>query len=131
MMSKPAEKRIRYILATLLLVVAVNAFGGGYYALAGAPGVPTAWLIGSPFRNYFIPGLILFVVIGGLCSIAAIAVFRQHRLADKLSFIAVTIIFIWLTVQVIIIGYVSWMQPVTALAALLILILTFLLPKQE
>ncbi|NLB82118.1 MAG: hypothetical protein GX800_11050 [Clostridiaceae bacterium] len=32
--------------------------------MAGAKGVPGEWLKGSPFSDYFIPGLFLFIVIG-------------------------------------------------------------------
>ena len=52
--NKSAEKIIRYSLGILLLIVAVNAFGGGYYGMAGAKDVPIEWLKGSPFRNYFV-----------------------------------------------------------------------------
>ena len=34
---------------TLLDFGALNAFGGGYYGLAGAQGIPREWLRGSPF----------------------------------------------------------------------------------
>ena len=38
-------------------LIAVNAVGGAWYALAGAPNVPKEWLEGSPFRDYRVPGL--------------------------------------------------------------------------
>src|SRR5688572_30100620 len=101
---------VRYTLGALLAFAALNAFGGGYYALSGAPGVPSEWLNGSPFRTYFIPGLILFFVVGGAFLVAAIAVFVRLRIERKATFVAVVIVFIWLAVQITIIGYVSWMQ---------------------
>jgi hypothetical protein len=61
----------RYTLGGLLALVAVNAFGGGYYGLAGAEGIPREWLAGSPFHSYFVPSLFLLVVVGGSCSRAA------------------------------------------------------------
>jgi hypothetical protein len=131
MMTKSTEKLVRNTLGILLLLVAINAFGGGYYGMAGAKNVPTEWLKKSPFHNYFVPGLILFVVVGGLSLVAAIAVFKQHRFAHKLAFFCGVIILIWLSIQIAIIGYVSWMQPTTGIAALLILILTWLLSKNR
>lgn len=130
-MATSSEKVIRYTLGILLLVVAFNALGGGYYGMAGAKNIPLEWLKGSPFRNYFIPSLFLFLCIGGSCLISAIAVFRGNRYARSLSFICGLIILIWLIAQVAIIGYVSWMQPVTAVVALLILFLAKLLPKNS
>jgi len=42
----------------------------------------------SPFQTYFIPALILFVIVGGSALIASMAVFRQHRLALKAAFMS-------------------------------------------
>ena len=129
-MSYSEEKIIRNTLGILLLIVALNAFGGGYYGIAGAEGVPLEWLKGSPFSNYVIPGIILIVVVGGSALIAAIAVFRKTKYARKAAFICGVIILIWLGVQISIIGYVSWMQPATTIAAVLILSLVWLMPKK-
>ena len=114
---------VRVTLGLLLAFGALNAFGGGYYGLSGAKGVPTEWLEGSPFTDYFIPSLILFFVVGGAFLIAAVAVFARLRSARLLAQGAAVIVLIWLAVQVTIIGFVSWMQPATALVALLILAL--------
>lgn len=121
---------IRYSLGLLLSFAALNAFGGGYYGMAGAEGVPVEWLEGSPFRNYFIPGLILFVIVGGSFLFAAIAVFAKLSIARRAAVSSVIIVFMWLSVQLSIIGYVSWMQPVTAITGVMILVLSFLLPPE-
>ena len=57
---------------------ALNAFAGGYYGLSGADGVPREWLAGSPFSDYVVPSLVLFVVVGGALALAALMVFRGH-----------------------------------------------------
>ena len=126
---KLPENLIRYTLGGLLSLMALNAFGGGYYGMSGAKGVPAEWLKDSPFHNYFIPGLILFVCVGGSAFLAAIAVFSRNSAARAAAFFATLIVLLWLTVQITIIGYVSWMQPTTALTAMLILLLTWQLPK--
>lgn len=123
--NKLTEKFVRNALGILLLVLAINAFGGGYYGMAGAKNIPTEWLKGSPFSNYFVPSLILFVGIGGSALLAAIFVFRQYTQARKAAFICGIIVILWLIAQVTIIGYVSWMQPTTAVAAILILLLAW------
>jgi hypothetical protein len=129
--KQSTEKLLRYILGSVLILVAINAFGGGYYGMAGAKNVPVEWLKGSPFHNYFIPGLFLFIVIGGSALISAIAVFRRHHMANKAALICGIIILLWLAIQVAIIGYISWLQPTTAIAAIFILILSRLLLKYE
>lgn len=60
---------------------------------------------------------------------AAIMAFACSRHARKAAFLAVVIVLGWLAVQLSIIGYVSWMQPVTAAVALLILLLALKLPR--
>jgi hypothetical protein len=120
---------IRYVLGGLLAFGALNAFGGGYLALSGAKGVPLEWLAGSPFTSYFIPGLILFIVVGGSFLLAAIAVFAGWRKARLMACGAGGILFIWLGVEVAMIGYVSWMQPVTAACGLVVLVLAWIHPK--
>jgi len=86
------------------------------------------WLSGSPFSDYFVPSLFLFVVVGGSCLVAAIAVLRRRRFARPAAFAAIAILFAWLAVQLAIIGYVSWMQPTTAAVGVLALMLTWALP---
>lgn len=124
------KKFIRYLTGVLLAFLALNAFGGGYYGMSGAEGVPLDLLEGSPFNDYFIPGLFLFVAVGGSFLFAAIAFFARWRIARKASFFAALLVLAWLVVQVRIIGYISWMQPVTAGLAILILLLTWILPKE-
>lgn len=117
------EAWIRVALGVLLALVALNAFAGGSYGMAGAPGVPTAWLDGSAFSTYFVPGLALFVVVGGTFLLAAVTVLARSRLARPAAVGAAVIALGWLVVQVAVIGMVSWLQPVTALAALVVLML--------
>lgn len=127
--EQSAGKLRHYILGSLLLLMAVNAFGGGYYAMSGAKDIPVEWLKGSPFPDYFFPGLFLFLVIGGSALIAAVAVFSRHRLARCAALFCGVTVLLWIIIQVIIIGYVSWMQPATAIAASLILLLALPLTR--
>jgi hypothetical protein len=120
---------IRTLLGALLAFGALNAFAGGYYGLSGAEGVPREWLAGSSFSDYVVPSLVLFVVVGGALALAAIMVFRRHPLARAIACVAAAVLLVWIVVQVAIIGYVSWMQPATFAAGLLMLLLISLLPS--
>ena len=120
---------LRYVLGGLLAFGALNAFAGGYYGMAGAEGVPKEWLEGGPFDDYFVPGLVLFVAVGGSFLAAAIAVLARLHIARTAAFAAGAIVLGWLTVETAIIGYVSWMQPATTIGGLLVLILAWLLPR--
>lgn len=120
---------VRYALGLLHLFGALNAFGGGYYGLSGAQGIPREWLEGSPFRGYFLPSLFLFVVVGGAFLAAGIAILARLRFARPLSLGTGGLVLAWIAVQVAIIGYVSWMQPATVAGGVLILLLTRMLPR--
>ena len=117
---------IRYSLGGLLAFGALNAFAGGYYGMSGAEDVPREWLEGSPFDDYFIPGLVLFLVVGGSMLAAAIAVFAALRIARLAALGAGLVVLAWLAVETLIVGYVSWMQPATTIGALVILLLAWL-----
>lgn len=129
-MNLTSKKHIRIILAPLLLVVAINAFGGGIYGMVGAKDIPPEWLQGSPFSSYFIPSLFLFVVIGGACLLAAMMVFRRKSMARNASFICGLLMLAWIIAQVAIIGFVSWLQPAIVMTGLLTLFLARKLPGE-
>ena len=58
------------LLAVLLILLAVNALVGGALLIAdpsgGLLGMPVSLLAGSPFRDYLLPGLVLFGLLGVL-----------------------------------------------------------------
>jgi len=122
---------MRVALGMLLGFGAINAFGGAYYGLTGAKGVPREWLEGSPFSDYAIPSLVLGAVVGGSLLLAAVAVFGRWRKARLLATGAGAILLGWIAVQVAIIGYVSWMQPVTAACGVAILFGTRLVERNR
>jgi hypothetical protein len=124
--GRPHPTVIRYSLGGLLAFGALNAFAGGYYGMSGAEDVPREWLEGSPFDDYFIPGLVLFLVVGGSMLAAAIAVFAALRIARLAALGAGLVVLAWLAVETLIVGYVSWMQPATTIGALVILLLAWL-----
>lgn len=125
-----AKTAVRYTLGVALGFVALNAFGGGAYGLAGAENVPPAWLEGSPFRDYLIPSTILLFVVGGSSWLAALGAFANWH-ARVLALAASAILLGWIVVQVAIIGLVSPLQPFMAIMALVIATLAQLLAVTE
>jgi hypothetical protein len=110
-------------LGILLALLALNAFGGGIYGMMGAEGVPVELLRGTVFPSFFIPSLILFVVVGGSATAASVAVLAGLRYARWLSLMSAFIVFAWIAVQVAMIGYVSVLQPIVAGVGVIILVL--------
>jgi len=95
----------------LEILLGIGAIGGGLALMAGPNGevlpLPVAALSGSPFANYFVPGAILFTVIGMGPLGAAVFAWRRHPLAPLLAFAVGVALLIWLVVEIVLIGYSS------------------------
>ena len=113
-----AYELLRRVLFSIECVLAVSAFAGSWYGIAGAPSVPTSWLDGTPFDSYLVPSLILGFVVGNVHSVAALALYLRARRATTVVFVSAAVLATWIGVQVALIGYVSWLQPAMLLAAL-------------
>jgi hypothetical protein len=124
------DKFTRITLKILLSFMALNAFGGGSYGMLGAKGVPTEWLKETPFNTYFIPGLLLFTLVGGTNFIAFIMLLRSSQYSREAAFLSGAVLVIWIIIQLLMIGYVSWLQPVVFLTGITILLLTCLFLKK-
>jgi hypothetical protein len=84
-----SHKGVRIATASIETLIGLCALGGGAAVVTGAFGfdqwLPVSWLEGTPFTDYTVPGLVLFVVIGGGMMLAATTVFVQREWAVMLS----------------------------------------------
>lgn len=122
-------KIVRVVLVPILGLAALNALGGAWYGLRGAPAIPLAWLAGTPFHDYFVPSFVLLAVVGGSLLFATVAVAAKAQSARRAAFLAGVVLLTWIAVQVAMIGYVSPLQPITAATALVVLGLAAGLPS--
>jgi hypothetical protein len=81
------HKAIRITLVIIEALIGLGAIAGGIAILTGAfdQWFSLAWLQGTPFSDYTIPGLTLLIVIGGGMLLAAATIFIQHEWAVLLS----------------------------------------------
>ncbi len=81
------HKAIRILLFVIEAIIGLGAIGGGLAILAGFfdQWLPLAWLQGTPFNDYTIPGLILLIVIGGGMLLAAATILIQREWTVILS----------------------------------------------
>ncbi len=101
------------ILFFLHAFVGVGALGGGLGAILnpeGPMGISTELLKGSPFNNYLIPGVILFVVIGIGNIISALMLRSKARFHLYISSVFSWALVIWIVVQCIIMGAVHFLH---------------------
>jgi type VI protein secretion system component VasK len=112
----------------LLAFGALSALVGAVLAIAAnGAGVPLEYLNNSPFSSFFVPGLILGVVVGGTQLAAAIALLARRGIALLLSVVAGFCMLIWIFVELAIIRQFSWLQAAYFILGGLELILTFAL----
>jgi hypothetical protein len=99
------HKPIRIALVVLEVVVGLGAIGGGLAILTGAfdQWFSLAWLQGTPFSDYTIPGLVLLVVVGGGMLLGAATQFIQREWAVLLSAALGLILLGWEVVEVAIV----------------------------
>ncbi len=99
------HKGIRIALVVIEACIGLGAIGGGIALLIGAFGqwLPVAWLRGTPFNDYTIPGLILTIVVGGGMLLAAATQVIPREWAVCLSAAMGLIMIGWEIVEVAII----------------------------
>jgi len=118
---------VRIIAIILLFVTGFFALAGGWGFISNPSGekmqIPVEWLENTPFNNYLIPGLILFIVLGLGSISTAIASIRRTPHYSK-SIIAMGIIIVgWIIIQVLMLQMLHWMHYVTGGTGWAILIL--------
>jgi hypothetical protein len=99
------HKGIRIALVVIELFIGLCTIGGGIALLMGAfaQWLPIAWLQGTPFSDYTIPGLVLTFVVGGGMLLAVATLFGQREWAVLLQASMGLIMIGWEIVEVAII----------------------------
>ena len=115
-----------HVAAALEGLLAVGALGGGVALMVGPQGqivsLPVSDLAGSPFDSYFVPGLILFTVLGLGSLVVARLAWRAHRAAPLLTVAVAGGLLIWIGTQITIVGYIG-SPPLQAIYIALALVL--------
>jgi hypothetical protein len=98
-------KRLRVSAISLLCVISLSAIAGGLTFMVDPwgrkVGIATTILRHSPFSNFFIPGLILFVVIGITSLLTALAVIVKIRHHRNFIFLEGCILSGWIGIQIV------------------------------
>ena len=92
-----------------LLFQGLSGLAGGFGLAMDPSGaalqIPTEWLYGSPFKDYRIPGLILFIVLGVCPLFVLYGAVRRLSWSIMGVFGVGAALVIWITVEILIIGY--------------------------
>jgi hypothetical protein len=103
------------ILAVIQCLIAIGAVPAGLAFIVdstgGSMGTTTEHLIHSPFPDFLIPGLFLFIIPGLGNILGALSSFRRMSFAVHLGiFLGIALLF-WIVAQVVWIGLTSFLQP--------------------
>lgn len=121
-----------YFIMGLLMFQAFSGLAGGTGLVADPTGellhIPAAWLEGSPFGDYLIPGLILLTVLGILPMVMFYRVWSDLSWSWFGTLVIGAAIVIWIIVEIAVIGYRAQppLQLIYGLVGLAILGLLFL-----
>jgi hypothetical protein len=102
------HKFTRITLVVFEAIVALSAIAGGVSLATGTITFPLAWLQGTPFSDYTIPGLVLAIVVGGSALLAAATVFIRREWAVLVSVAAGLLMVGYEVVRVAMIDHLDW-----------------------
>jgi len=133
-----------YVLVFLLLMLSISGLLGGFSLITSPDGsklaMPTTYLANTPFQDYLIPGIILFLLMGilPLITVYGIVSHKKSTVFDFLNiykdkhwsyayslYVGIILIF-WIDFQIAFMGYLIPIQIVCAILGVLIVIAALL-----
>ena len=107
--NRPRRPIKVHLLMVSLLLQGLSGISGGVGLVTDPTGsnlqLPVSWLEGSPFTNYVIPGWFLLVVLGIFPLIALYGLWVKSAWSRVASVLVGLALIIWITVEILIIGY--------------------------
>ncbi|MFP4023401.1 MAG: hypothetical protein ACLFVR_02655 [Thiohalospira sp.] len=112
------ERKIKWLIIILAVFQAFNGFSGllgGFMLIKDPSGISLSmeqsWLNATPFANFLIPGIVLFII-NGLGNIAGLwATIRKKTKSAEIGVVFGLIMMVWIIAQVLWIGYKDFLQP--------------------
>ncbi|MFZ1305169.1 MAG: hypothetical protein WAR80_04965 [Ferruginibacter sp.] len=129
-------KRLLIIPASVLLLFnGIGALYGGYNLMMYPDGssiqLTPDWLKHTPFTNYFIPGLVLFIFNGLFSMVAFVALFFNHRINPWLIMAQGAILVGWIVIQMLLLQTVYYLHIILGGTGIALLILGYLFLKKN
>lgn len=138
------SKATRNLLIALLAFLGLGAMGGGAVLIVSPSGklmgMPLSILNPSPFSDFLIPGIILFLVLGIIPLLLIVALLKKptSKLAEYFNYyadihwawtytiyIAFVLIF-WIQIEMVLLNAVSWLHTFYMLLAVVIIFVALL-----
>lgn len=126
-------KTLFYLLGIIQFFVALGAIPVGVLFIlkpdGSAVGMSVSILADSPFKDFLIPGIFLFLFNGLLHLINAVWCFFRHKTALYIGSVLGAGLIVWIIVQIYAIGLNNFLQPIFFIVGCAELILSLVLLK--
>ena len=111
---------------TLNILTFIPAFAGSFYLIKATPStMPYELLQFTPFNSFFIPGLILGIIIGGSNLISFILYISKNRARYIAETITGLILCVWIVCEYLLIREFSFLQVIYICIGLILILLSF------
>lgn len=102
------------LLALLCLVAGIPALLGGLAFVVQPDGallrMPIEHLAHTPFETFLVPGLILMIAVGGVCTTAGVMLLRRSTHGALAALLAGVVLLGWIVVQMLLLRTAAWQQ---------------------
>jgi hypothetical protein len=105
---------LSYSLGAIQAFIGVTAIAGGFRLASNPSGtldIPLEWLSNSPFTNYFIPGMVLLIIIGFGNVLASMVTFLRKRYTGSIAAALGIFLILFMTIEVWFIDLRNFLQP--------------------
>lgn len=126
MNANKTNKFVGYLLVVLQAFIGFTAIAGGFRLVTnpnGIPDFPLEWLNNSPFSNYFIPGLVLLIVIGFGNVMAGTVSFLRKRYSGSVAALFGIFLVFYMTIEIWFVGLRNVLQPLYLILGIIVFIL--------
>jgi len=125
------KKALRFLAILFLSFNGVGAVIGGWILMIDPSGVqmqlPANYLAHIPFKDYFIPGLILFVANGLLSFVVLVATATNRRFYPQMIVVQGAILSGWIMIQILMVQDVYYLHYIMGSVGLALMGLGFIL----
>lgn len=147
--EKARRPAVLWALIVLLLVIGAAALISGAMLFLSPDGtlmkLPTDLLEGSPFSSYLIPGFILFLFVGVFSVFTGYSLLKRpdwrwpelvnpckgHHWSWTAAWAEGVIMLIWIVVETLLLGYISFLQPLILGWGIVIILLDLISPVRK
>lgn len=125
------KKALRFLAIFLLLFNGVGAVIGGWILMMDPSGVqmqlPADYLAHIPFKDYFIPGLVLFAANGLMSFVVLVATATNRRFYTQMIVVQGAILSGWIMIQTLMVQDVYYLHYIMGSVGLALIGLGFIL----